>query len=75
MSIYEFLGVTPEQYHKGFKEFLENEEQKLIVDGATEHIFGSGIPQGKITMMVGSSKFGSYQQRYVKHLLHLKQSK
>jgi hypothetical protein len=72
MSIYEFLGVTPEQYHKGFSEFVENEEQKLIVDESTEHIFGSGIPQGKITMMVGYSKIGSYQQKYIKHLLSLK---
>ena len=70
----EELGMTPEEFQKGFSDFISNRKpEKLKTGTPLDNIFKDGIPKGKITMMVGNSNVGTLMHLYVEHLINSKQ--
>lgn len=70
----EELGMTPEEFQKGFSDFISNRKpEKLKMGTPLDNILKYGIPQGKITMMVGKSNIGSLMHLYIEHLINSKQ--
>lgn len=70
----EELGITPEDFQKGFSDFISNIKPKKLETGTLlDNILKGGIPKSKITMMVGESNVGSLVQLYIEHLIKSKQ--
>jgi hypothetical protein len=70
----EELGMTPEEFQKGFSDFISNiKPEKLETGTLLDNILKDGIPQGKITMMIGKSNVGSLMHLYIEHLINSKQ--
>jgi len=70
----EELGMTPEEFQKGFSDFISNRKpEKLETGTPLDNMFKDGIPEGKITMMVGKSNVGSLMHLYIEHLINSKQ--
>ncbi len=67
------LGMTPEEFQKGFDNFLSNRmPEKLETDTPLDNILKGGIPDGRFTMMVGKSNVGTLMHLYIEHLLNSK---
>lgn len=70
----EELGMTTEEFQKGFSDFISNRKTEHIKTGSLlDNVLKYGIPQGKITMNVGKSNVGSLMQMYIEHLINSKQ--
>ena len=73
-SMIEELGLTPEEFQKGFSDFISNRKTKSWKLGQPlDNILKGGIPQGKITMMVGKSNIGTLMHLYIEELVNTKQ--
>lgn len=69
----EELGMTPEEFQKGFSDFISNRKlEKLETGTPLDNIVKDGIPQDKITMMAGTSNIGSLMHLYIEHLINSK---
>ena len=70
----EELGMTPEEFQKGFSDFISNRKtERLETLTPLDNILKNGIPQDKITMMVGKSNVGTLTHLYIEHLINSKQ--
>jgi hypothetical protein len=70
----EELGMTPEEFQKGFSDFISNRKLERLETGTPlDNILKNGIPQDKITMMVGKSNVGTLMHLYIEHLINSKQ--
>ena len=70
----EELGMTPEEFQKGFSDFISNRKPKKLETGTPlDNLLKDGIPQGKITMMVGKSNIDGLMNLYIQHLINSKQ--
>lgn len=70
----EELGLTPEEFQKGFSDFISNRKNEKLETGTPlDNILKGGIPQGKITMMVGKSNIGTLMHMYIEELVDTKQ--
>jgi hypothetical protein len=70
----EELGITPEEFQKGFSDFISNRKPERLETGTPlDNILKNGIPQDKIMMMVGKSNVGTLMHLYIEHLINSKQ--
>ena len=72
----EELGMTPEEFQKGFSDFISSRKPEKLETGMPflDNIVKDGIPESKITMMVGKSNTGTLMHLYIEHLLNSKQT-
>jgi len=70
----EELGMTPEEFQKGFSDFISNRKSEKMETGTPlDIIFKDGIPQDKITMVVGEPNVRNFKRLYIEHLVNTKQ--
>lgn len=70
----EELGMTPEEFQKEFSDFISNRKPERLETGTPlDNILEDGIPQDKITMLVGKSNVGTLMHLYIEHLINSKQ--
>ena len=62
------LGLTPEEFYKGFNDYLSNRKPEKI-ENPLDNLLKKGIPQGNYTILVGKSNVDSLLKEYVDHLI------
>lgn len=69
----EILGMSQEEFQKGFSDFISNTKQERLETGTIlDELLKDGIPKDKITMFVGNSNVGSLMDLYIEHLINSK---
>lgn len=69
----EKLGLTPQEFHKGFIDFVSNRKLDKSETGTLlDNIFKNGIPTDKITMVIGTSGLGNMYHEYIEKLINSK---